>query len=323
MNNICPHANCHAPETTCAIGEPSLDRCEHWQGAAADDAELVKIESIDDALLPWTGNSMGGSDIAFVAARSNAKLVAIIGAESAGKTTLLAAWYLLTSRGRHPYSQRFCGSYSLGGWENIASSLRWSRPSGPTFPAHTSSAAGRRPGLLHLAFRSDASLPTDLLFADTPGEWFSRWAVHRDAPEAEGAKWLVEHADVILLVADSQALAGQSRGVARGKLLEIIQRAGAEHKDRPVALVWTKSDIEVPQALVDAVRLAAARHLPTHVEFHVSLYPPKGLAGSVDIDQGTNLLELLSWLTVAQRSRYIPSIPAPISTDYFVAYGHD
>ncbi|MFY0729967.1 hypothetical protein J1D76_14535 [Pseudomonas sp. NFX15] len=174
-----------------------------------------------------------------------------------------------------------------------------------------------------MAFRSGTSLPTDVLFADTPGEWFSRWAVHRDAPEAVGAKWLVEYSDVILVVADSQALAGKERGLARGKLLDLIQRTGAERKDQPVALVWAKSDIEVPQVLVDVVRSAATRHLPGHVEFQVSLYPPKGSAGSVDIDRGTNLLELLTWVTEAQRLRYIPSNSAPISTDYFVAYGHD
>jgi hypothetical protein len=322
VNKRCPQPHCFAPEVSCAMGAMSLERCEHWcesgGGTVADGADAAAAEP-DRTRLPWTGNAFGASDVSFVAARSSAKVVAIIGAESAGKTTLLAAWYLLMCRGMQPGGFRFGGSYTLEGWENISASLRWSSPSGPTFPPHTSSGAGRHPGLLHMAMRGNSGGALDLLFADAPGEWFTRWAVHRDAPEAQGAQWLAEHADVLLVVADSEALASQQRGVARSKLVELLQRSGAERGGRPAALVWTKSDIEVPAAIADAVRAAAQRHLAGHEEFLVSLHPRPG-ADSIT-DQGQGLVEIFAWLALAAAPAYVPTVAAADTDDYFLVYG--
>lgn len=68
----------------------------------------------------------------------------------AGKTSLLAAFYLLIARGIRPDGVEFAGSVTLEGWENIAGSLRWTSASGPTFPPHTSTGGGRD-GMLHFA----------------------------------------------------------------------------------------------------------------------------------------------------------------------------
>src|SRR3712207_7219078 len=47
-----------------------------------------------------------------------------------------------------PYTtlfRSFAGSYTLGGWENLAHSLRWQGGHGPMFPPHTSTGAVRMP----------------------------------------------------------------------------------------------------------------------------------------------------------------------------------
>ena len=171
-------------------------------------------------------------------------MVGIAGPQNAGKTTLLGAWYLLIGRGALTDSERqFAGSYSLAGWEAVAGSLRWAPGQAPTFPPHTTSRSGRAPGLLHLAFREDDSFrPNDLLFTDAPGEWFQKWALDRDSAEAAGARWVADLADILLLVADREGLAGESMGAARNSIQLLARRMAAERRGRPIALVWTKSD---------------------------------------------------------------------------------
>jgi hypothetical protein len=49
------------------------------------------------------------------------------------------------------------------------------------------------------------------MFADAPGEWFQKWAANRDSADGAGARWVAEHADVFLLVADCEALQAPAR----------------------------------------------------------------------------------------------------------------
>lgn len=230
---------------------------------------------------------------------------------------MLAAWYLVTGRGASPEGRRFCGSYTLIGWENIARSMRWSSGGAPSFPAHTSSGAGRIPGLLHMAFRNQRDGSTeDLFFVDAPGEWFRSWAVNREASEAEGARWIAEHADAFLVVADCEALAGKDRGGARNVLTQIIQRVGDERDGRPVSLVWAKSDIDVPPAIRASIETAAIRHIGEHTTFSWSV-KPAATGEATDAFTG-----LLSWTIASRGKRYRPTDSGDRPADHFMAYGH-
>ena len=157
-------------------------------------------------------------------------MLAIIGPHKAGKTTLLGAWYLLLGRGSRPDDKlRFSGSCSLAGWEVVAGSLRWEPGSiPPAFPPHTSSRGARIPGLLHLAFKQHQDHRRDYVMTDAPGEWFRKWAVKRETPGAEGARWAAEHADAFLLVADREALAGPEKGAARSGIQLLARRLAGE-----------------------------------------------------------------------------------------------
>lgn len=212
-------------------------------------------------------------------------------------------------------ADRFAGSYTLGGWENIAHTLRWANDGGPRFPPHTPSGAGRAPGLLHLAFRNEATNIQDVLFADAPGEWFRSWAIQRDAPEAEGARWLATNADVFLLVADCEALSGPELGTARQQFQAVAQRLATEARGRPTALVWTKADKNVRSEVATTVTNTVQRHFGDIPSFRVSVYPTAEIAGDV------SFAPLFAWALESQPRAIPPVIEAPATSDPFVAYG--
>ena len=247
--------------------------------------------------MPWSGGVLGLADVGFVAGRKKPIVLAIMGPQNAGKTTLLGAWYLLLGRGAIPDDLRFSGSCSLAGWEAIASSLRWepgAKP--PSFPPHTSSRGTRAPGLLHLAFKRGMDHRRDYVMTDAPGEWFRKWAVNRDAAAAEGARWAAENADVFFLVADREALAGGERGAARTHIRLLARRLADDLRGRPVALVWTKADIPIQEDTEDAVRSAVLQVIPRAKEFAVSIMSESDGGGT-----GQGLVELLRWVLHVRR----------------------
>ncbi len=304
MTRRCSFNGCFAPEMSCGNGEPKTEDCLHWKSGANT---IAAGEEPDTATavggefrFPWTGNAMGAADLNYLAGAAGTRLLTMAGAADAGKTSLLAAFYLLIARGISPDGVAFSGSLTLEGWENIASNLRWSSQHGPSFPPHTSSGTGRRPGLLHLSLRMSTN-QCELLAADAPGEWFSNWATNKHDSQAEGARWLADCSDVILVIADAQALAGPQRGQARKGLIDLLRRVGDEVQGRPVALVWTKCDIAVPADIETAIRDAANRSLISYTEFRVSMHPE---ADAESQNKGKGIMELLQWVLTAPPKGY-------------------
>jgi Double-GTPase 2 len=315
----CKTPYCFAPETSCANGETQLQDCGAWRASVESSPELGSGPTDAAILVPWSGNSLGSADRSFVAARSSPKVIAVVGPSGAGKTTLLAAWYLLIGRGAGLDGRSFSGSYTLTGWENIAQALRWNTGgNGPSFPPHTSSGSGRVPGLLHMAFRERTSkMVDDLFFVDAPGEWFRLWAVNSEDPEAEGARWISEHADAFVVIADSDGLAGPDRGAARNILLQLLQRIGHELRGRPVAMVWSKSDVEVSPAIREVVLQSAKLHLGSPAGFSLSV-KPRVEGGEIT----TEFMELLAWSVQARSDSVAIVRPPTLGGDAFMAYGH-
>lgn len=315
--NACSRKTCFVPDTGCDLGHTNLGDCPAWTSSGADATEAPKAS--EHGLLPWSGRALGLSDLVFLAGRARPFVVGVVGPYNAGKTTLLAAWYLLTGRGALSKRDRqFAGSYSLAGWESVAGSLRWTPGQPLTFPPHTSSKGGRAPGLLHLAFREhDGSRPKDFLFTDAPGEWFQKWALNRESPEAAGARWIADHADILLLAADREALAGESMGAARNSIQLLARRMAAERRGRPIALVWTKSDVAIAPEIATAVRKAVVDLMPDAAEFAVSIVAPEEDTRGV----GRGLLELLDWTLNARREKATLSTPLRATADPLFLYG--
>jgi hypothetical protein len=305
----CPHRNCFADDnTTCALGHVRLESCPEWKGISKEAAAPLSDSS--EILLPWSGVALGEYDLTFVSGRVKPITVGIVGPESAGKTTILGAFYLLLGRGALTTgAESFSNSYSLAGWEAVATCLRWKPGQPPRFPPHTSSRAARAPGMLHLGFRRKDGSLRDLMFADAPGEWFQKWAINEQAADAEGARWIARHADVTLLIADRQALAGPKMGTARNDFQLLAQRAAAESRGRRLALVWTKGDVEVGHAMERQIRNAVAAEASSVPEFTVSVYP----RGEINAAEGFR--GLFSWILSTKRA----AVDLPMTE----ASGHD
>ena len=312
----CPRETCFWPDAACNQGHIDHSTCPVLK---ADSTAKQDDRSPPDVVaMPWSGGVLGLADLGFVAGRQKPTVLAIMGPQNAGKTTLLGAWYLLLARGSKPDDElRFSGSCSLVGWEVVASSLRWEPGSiPPSFPPHTSSRSTRVPGLLHLAFKRGVDHRRDYVMTDAPGEWFRNWAVNREAPDAEGARWAAEHADVFLLVADREALAGRARGAARTDIQLLARRLADDLRGRPVALVWTKADTPIPEDTENAVRSGVLRAIPRTTEFAVSIMSESDGTGT-----GQGLLELLHWVLHVRRPTVRLPEPAGDNLDPLFIFG--
>lgn len=315
MEKKCSYEYCYAPDSPCNLGEEDFTKCAHWEGVSEGSEIPDAIEGT--GRLPWSGNSFGVVDLELVSGRSNPHIIGIVGPHDAGKTTLLAATYLLLSHARMPEGRSFAGSYTLGGWENLASFLRWMGGQAPSFPPHTSSNAGRMPGLLHMAFRNMAGNLEDILLTDGPGEWFEQWAVNKNAAGLDGARWVSKFASSFMLFADSDALSGPQKGVQRAQLIALAERLGGEAGDRPVAIVWSKSDFKVQEGMRSVLQKKFRQVFRNYREFSVTVHAVEG--GSVD--HGA-FIELLSWLlsSKAETSEGIPSLPRLSDHDSLLAF---
>ncbi|HDS7500263.1 TPA: hypothetical protein QHU55_002558 [Klebsiella aerogenes] len=312
----CALSDCFAPDLACSLGETMLCRCKHWNTNVDDNFETV-LNVDNEFHLPWTGLAMGLTDVGFISGCKKPKIVGVLGAENAGKTSLLAAFYLLVSRGMASKMQRrFAGSYTLEGWEAVSTALRWEPGFSPSFPAHTPSGSRRSPGLLHLAFQDTKSrLIEDYLFADAPGEWFGKWALNSDSPDAEGARWLSNNADIFLLIVDREALSGEKKGLARSELRRLIQRLAGERGKRPVAVVWTKGDMPEDVAMENSVRQHIISALQEITEFKVQVLKNENPNSMSE----NSLLLLLNWvLEQLPMKGELPVIERNISDPFFM-----
>ena len=313
----CSQETCFWPDGAgCGLGYLKPSDCPALK--AVPTAKQDDQPSPEAVAMPWSGGVLGLTDLGFVAGPGKPIVVAVMGPHNAGKTTLLGACYLLLGRGHRPNEDlRFSGSCSLSGWENVASPLRWKPGSvTPAFPPHTSSTTARIPGLLHLAFKHYRDHCTDYVITDAPGEWFRKWAVNRNAPDAEGARWAAEYADAFVLVADCQALAGPDMGTARSGIQLLARRLADELRGRPVALVWTKSDVRVPEKMEKTVRSAVLRVIPNILELSVSI-----MVNPDETDNVQGFLDLLCWvLNVRRPTVQLPEL-ASHNPDPFFRFG--
>jgi hypothetical protein len=309
-----------------------LEDCKHWKKAHPQSAGRTKETSSSDTAngvsgqkgdshlrLPWSGNSLGLRDVGIVAACAPATMIGVVGPFNSGKTTLLTLIYLLLQHGESLKVGTFAGSSSLIGWENLAAKLRWSSGTqGPMFPPHTSRAAGRRPGLLHVAMRSTDGVRRDFLFTDPPGEWFTLWAQKEAADGAEGARWVQRHAHRFLFLVDREALASPERGKARDDLRDLARRLSPGLDGRSVAIVWTKSDKEVKPVIEQDLRECFAAEFPDHAEFNVRMR----FGNETHEDVEAPCLSLMNWALAPPANTRLPRLTLPIQdpSDLFLAF---
>jgi hypothetical protein len=263
MKGPCSNVNCFVHDgEACALGHLRYSECSSWS-AAESKAEDAASAPVTSARVPWSGSALGLADLSNLVPRGRSILVGVLGAHDAGKTTLLVGNYLQLLRGRTLAEARFAGSRTMGAWESLAAWIRFddaARP--PSFPPHTPRGTTRVPGLLHLALRGPRDELRDVLLTDAPGEWFTRWSIQEDAPDADGARWIVRHADAFLVLADSARLSGPTRGQTRNEVRQLLERLGNHVGHRPTVLVWSKADHKPGESIREALRRTLTEHIP-------------------------------------------------------------
>ena len=275
MNQQCQHKACFV-DTACALGHHSRSECKHW--IQAEPATSDPGAAPDAADIPWNGYALGTRDLAILAGRGQPVVVGLIGAEGSGKTTLLAFLYMwLLAHGEIP-GWVFAGSWTLGAWESLIQHSRWTVEPPPSFPPHTSS-SGRVPGLLHLTLRNKEGLVRDVLFTDAPGEWFTVWAKAPAHKGVDGARWVIEHANVILLLVDSSALSNEKTlPQARLATRDLTERVGALASHVPLGFTWTKTDVAPSTVTRATIERARSQFAPTSEVWETTTDIPSTIA---------------------------------------------
>lgn len=291
MAGKCSQKTCYPDDTGCNVeGYLNILDCKYYnKGKSEETKNLTPKEEI--YRIPWTGNSLGLTDLSFLTASSKPILIGITGVASAGKTTFLAALYCLLRHGRKIGDYSFNGSLSLIGWEDIAWYLSWKENGNIQFPPHTTSNAGRVPGLLHLILKNSSGEKIDLVFTDAPGEWFDHWRNNVHSENSKGAKWIHDHSDAFLLFADSEMLIGSKRGQAKLQINSVADRILENIGSRPIGLIWSKSDNEIPHSTKDQI----LRHIEQNSCLHFNQF-------NVSVKEGTggifhqNICDSINWI---------------------------
>ena len=299
----CRNKYCFASDTPCHLGHLDLTACDNWQPIRARRA----APSTDGFRPPWSGLALGSADLSAVAGSGRPRVVALVGAPNAGKTSALAAYFIGLRRGYATGGLSFAGSFTLLGWDQIAHHAEWPPSGSRGFPPHTTS--GRSPALLHIRLASDTRGFYDVYFTDVPGEWFQEWAF--EANDAPGAQWIADRADLFVVLSDSDALAGPDRGLARNSYQTLASRVSSVANGREVYPVRAKADLSVPDAISQALEQTDTRL------FGVAATPMSVVAGSSVPDPLHPLDEMIRKVTA---HRCLARDEATRSSDPFLGF---
>jgi hypothetical protein len=312
MKKECPIEYCHAPATSCNEGHDKPNACPHYKEYAAKESEKGVVD--ESYNFPWTGNSLGLENINLITTFSKPSLIGLIGPFSSGKTTILATSYLVLFNGFDLGNYNFAGSLTLDGWEKISSYLKFRGYNQPTFPPHTPLGQNRIPGLLHLCLRENNGNLNDIVITDPPGEWFEKWADNVNDDGAEGARWIANNSSHFMFIIDSETLIGKTAQKAKYNLIDLAQRLASVCGERPVAIVWSKSDYEIDANLKASLMKQLDKLFAIKEYFELSV--TKGDRESLI----KSFQSLWSWLFQVQKKQRLSLSLPRTANDYFLDY---
>lgn len=300
----------------CNEGNDPISECPFWQktkeqlDAIEPSAEQNPIDTTIYSL-SWTGNALGSQSLKILTERGTPFIVGVIGENNSGKTTFLRLLYLLLRNGKTMETWKFAGSYTFMAWENVARFLEFNERNKIAFPPHTSMSDGRNDGLLHLSMKNKSRFK-DFVFTDTTGEWFREWAKNANAPDAEGAKWIHNNADVFVFFIDCEALI-EKKWKAERSISNLMLRLKDNLDNRKVAVLWSKADKfkEVKTPIIKKLERNLKANFENYQEFKASVY---------DQDGYSTILEIMNWLVLPEKMEltFIPR--EEYEDDYFLNY---
>lgn len=311
----CSKEGCHAPKDFCLeLAGPLHEQCDYFEnlGLVGTPAKTVR-KSAAVTSIPWTGEWLRPEQLDLLTHRGAPKIIGLVGSSGAGKTTYLAMLYSLLFNGKCIEHWDFAGSYTLNGWELQAKTLQVQEDGTVQNPDATPSDKDFY-SLYHLALRHNGFLH-DILFADSSGEVFSKWADNVNDPAAENARWIYDNAHAFLLFVDCEAIIVQ-RGRARRDIVQLAEQVKSGLRGRPVVIVWSKADLaeHMRENIVKDIKRSLSETLSGVVSLEISNYSKSDsdqLCHINNIDVAKTLFNQLA----NPRPLYIA--PAAIQTDDF------
>lgn len=213
------------------------------------DSILNPSANFDSEPAPWAGKHLGMQQAGIVKS-----IIAVLGAYDAGKTSLIASFFLQLANGQRdglPY--RFASSLTLLGLHEIVQrAAAWDGRENAEILAHTSrDSAHDNSGFLHLALRPAERTDDRILniaLSDVPGEVVQRWIAIDDSEARQSLPFLQE-ARAFLVPVDAAKLLGSEGNVLDRETSFLLRRLAIPECPRPVALVFSKFDRVIQKVL--------------------------------------------------------------------------
>lgn len=315
----CSLEECYAPNAFCSIlASPNYIQCEHFKdslGSSSSSSNIPKTRG--GKSIPWSGQALQPNQIEILSHRSAPKIIGLVGSSGAGKTTYLAMLYTLLFNGKKIDRWDFAGSYTLAEWELQAKSLQIKEDGTVKYPNTTSSAPDFY-SLYHLALRNKDTLH-DILFADSSGEVFSKWAINIEDPAAENARWIYEHSHAFILFIDCNAVI-EKRGAARLEIVQLAEQIKSGLLNRPVLILWSKGDLadQMRPNIYEAIERSLADLFPSATSLNVSNYSKSDSDQLCHINNLKAVQLLLDFLSRPKTLSITPNIE--VAQDFFFQY---
>lgn len=269
----CSKEGCYAPDDFCLeLAGPLHEQCQYFENAGAAEVPTKTAKKLAVATsIPWTGEWLRPEQLDLLTHRGIPKIIGLVGSSGAGKTTYLAMLYSLLFNGKRIENWDFAGSYTLNGWELQAKTLQV-HEDGTVQNPNTTPSDKDFYSLYHLALRHDGFLH-DVLFTDSSGEVFSKWADNVNDPAAENARWIYDNAHAFLLFVDCEAIINQ-RGRAGGDIIQLAEQVKSGLRGRPVVIVWSKADLaeQMRENIVGTIKRNLSENFPVAVSLEISNY---------------------------------------------------
>lgn len=315
----CSKEGCYAPDDFCLeLAGPLHEQCQYFENAGAAEVPPKTTKKSEAATsIPWTGEWLQPEQLDLLTHRGTPKIIGLIGSAGAGKTTYLAMLYSLLFNGKRIENWDFAGSYTLNGWELQAKTLQVQEDGTVRNPDATPSDKDFY-SLYHFALRHDSFLH-DILFADSSGEVFSKWADNVNDPACENARWIYDNAHAFLLFVDCEAIINQ-RGRAGRDIIQLAEQVKSGLRGRPVVIVWSKADLaeQMRENIVEIIKRSLSENFPGAVSLEISNYSKSDSDQLCHINNVGITKTVLDQLTHPQPLHIAPA--ATQTDDFFFLY---
>ncbi|OXA79058.1 hypothetical protein SAMN05444397_102294 [Flavobacterium aquidurense] len=320
MRQKCDSEGCNAPKSLCKILlSPNYQECQNWIDSNKELASSgsAKISADQNTVIPWSGMELTPDKLDLISHRSTPLIIGIIGAANAGKTSYLGMLYTLLFNGHKFTKWNFAGSYTLIAWEAQAKGLKIGSNGKVSFPAATPSTPDYY-SLYHMALKADESLH-DIVFADSSGEVFTKWADDTEDIESDNAKWIYENSDGFIFFVDCEAII-KERGRAKRKITQLAGQIASNLGNRYVAIAWSKSDKidDIPPTIKEAIEQSLAESFPLAKTFYISNFSVDSKDERCFVNNLALAQDVLEAMTKTKQIYLIPTLP--MSNDFFINY---